>query len=75
LTLDLFRNAYYNSTVFPKLTLESWQAQGRPSAEGVLRRTTQDLLAHTNAPEDHAELMARGQAFIDSNGAAAVTDL
>jgi len=68
LTLDLFRNAYYDSTIFPKLTLESWQARGTPSAEGVLRRTTQDLLARVNVPEDHAELMARGQAFIDSNG-------
>ena len=68
LTLELFRNAYYDSDVFPKLTLESWQAQGAPTTEGVLRRYTQDLLAHLEAPKDHAELKARGQAFIGGEG-------
>ena len=64
LTLDLFRQAYYDSRLFPKLTLESWQAGGTPSAEGVLRQSTQELLAHLDTPEDHVELMARGRAFI-----------
>jgi trimethylamine--corrinoid protein Co-methyltransferase len=68
LTLEFFRNGYYDSDVFPKLTLESWKAAGAPTAEGVLRRYTLDMLAHLEAPEDHEELKARGQIFIGAEG-------
>jgi len=64
MTLSLFRQAYYESRVFPNLTLEAWQAQGCPRAMDVLRRHTQQLLAEVSAPADHAELMARGEEFI-----------
>jgi trimethylamine--corrinoid protein Co-methyltransferase len=68
LTLELFRHAYYSSSIFPKLTLEGWQAQGAPTAESVLKQYTQDLLASLEAPEDHAELQVRGQRFIEGSG-------
>jgi trimethylamine--corrinoid protein Co-methyltransferase len=64
LTLARFRNAYYRSEIFPKLTLEEWQAQDLPEAEQFLRRHTQDLLAGLEGPEDHADLVARGRDFI-----------
>lgn len=66
LTLELFRHAYYSSSIFPKLTFESWQAQGTPTAESVLKQYTQVLLAGLEAPEDYAELQAQGQAFISA---------
>jgi trimethylamine--corrinoid protein Co-methyltransferase len=68
LTLELFRRAYYESDIFPRLTLESWQALGTPTAEGILRNHMQELLSGLEAPEDHAELKARGMAFISEWG-------
>jgi trimethylamine--corrinoid protein Co-methyltransferase len=64
-TLKLFRQAYHHSAFFPKLTLEDWLARGCPRAEDLLRHHTQQMLQELAAPEDHGELMARGQAFID----------
>jgi trimethylamine--corrinoid protein Co-methyltransferase len=68
LTLELFRSAYYDSDIFPRLTLESWQALGAPTAEGILRSHTKELLSRLEAPEDHAELKAKGTAFIGGGG-------
>jgi trimethylamine--corrinoid protein Co-methyltransferase len=64
LTLELFRQAYYRSKIFPHLTLEEWQAKARPRADALLRNHTRDLLEQLQAPEDHADLVAQGQAFI-----------
>jgi trimethylamine--corrinoid protein Co-methyltransferase len=64
LTLKRFREAYYRSTVWPNLTLEEWEEKGRPRAGDALRRYTRELLAGLGAPEDHADLMARGESFI-----------
>ncbi len=66
LTLKLFRTAYYTSDIFPRLTLEEWQTGGSPRAGELLRHYTQDLLYDLRAPEDHAELLARGEEFISS---------
>jgi hypothetical protein len=46
------------------MVLEDWQAQGAPRAGEVLGRYTQQLLADIEPPEDHAEILARGEAFI-----------
>jgi trimethylamine--corrinoid protein Co-methyltransferase len=63
-TLKLFRQAYYVSDIFANLSLEDWQAQGRPQAADVLRRYTRQLMDELDPPEDHADLMGRGEAFI-----------
>ncbi|MBL7200411.1 MAG: trimethylamine methyltransferase family protein [Anaerolineae bacterium] len=63
-TLREFRTAYTRSEVLPSLTLEEWQAQGRPRAIDQLRQHTRELLARTKPPGDHDELIARGEAFI-----------
>lgn len=64
LTLKLFRQAYYRSDIWPNLTLEEWQEKGRPRADGELRRYTRQLLERLTPPQDHADLIARGEAFI-----------
>ena len=64
LTLQTFRQAYFQSGIFANLTLEEWQAQGQPKAEAVLRDHTRQLLDDSQPPEDHGELLARGEAFI-----------
>ena len=64
LTLKSFRSAYYTSEIFPRLTLEEWQAWGAPNAVQFLKQYTQDLLAELEGAEDHSELLARGLEFI-----------
>jgi hypothetical protein len=66
LTLKLFRRAYYRSRILPMLTLEEWQARGCPRADHVLRRYTRQLIDELKPPPDHADLIARGEAFIRS---------
>jgi len=63
-TLKLFRTAYFRSDVLPPLTLDDWQARGYPRADAALREHTQRLLDQSRAPEDHADLIARGNVFI-----------
>jgi trimethylamine--corrinoid protein Co-methyltransferase len=64
LTLQRFRQAYYQSATWPILTLEDWQARGRPRSEDMLRQRTRMLLEQAIVPVDHAELITQGEAFI-----------
>jgi trimethylamine--corrinoid protein Co-methyltransferase len=64
LTLQRFREAYYRSDIWPNLTLEEWLDKGSPRADDELRRLTRQLLAEVEPPEDHAELLNRGEAFL-----------
>ena len=64
MTLRHFRQADFRSPIFPRLSLEAWQAQGSPKAGDLLRARTVDLLAHAQPPEDHLELLTRGEALI-----------
>ena len=63
-TLNNFRHAYYDSAVWPKLTLEDWQARGKPHAARLLRDHTQHLLESAPPTEDRDELLSKGEAFI-----------
>jgi trimethylamine--corrinoid protein Co-methyltransferase len=65
-TLKRFRTAYFRSPMLSPLTLDDWQARGRPRAEQSLRDRTRQLLADLRPPEDHDELVARGEGFIAS---------
>lgn len=64
LTLRRFREAAFNSPIFPRLSLEAWQAAGEPRAEDLLRRHTAELMASHAAPADHDDLLERGEAWI-----------
>ncbi len=63
-TLQHLRRAYYTSQIFPRLSLEEWQASGRPRADEVLRQHTHELLERATPPQDHDELIDLGEAFI-----------
>jgi len=65
-TLEHFRTAYFQSEIFPNLTVDDWRQQNRPRAGERLRSHTRQLLEDLEAPEDHADLVARGEAFIRS---------
>lgn len=63
-TLKYYKTGYYVSGVYPRWTMEKWQAEGQPDARQVLREKTRALLAELPAPEDYEELTAKGDAFI-----------
>jgi trimethylamine--corrinoid protein Co-methyltransferase len=63
-TLDRYQTACYPG-MFPHISLEKWQEE-RPVADRVLRERARDLLAEAEPPEDHDEVMARGEAFLES---------
>ncbi len=66
LTLKHFRSAYYSSDIWPNLSLEAWQVKNRPQPTALLRDYTREILAKLQPPADHADLLARGEAFITS---------
>ena len=68
LTLKNFRRAAFDSPVFPRLSLEAWQAAGGPRAEDILRRQTVALMESHPAPPDRADLLERGEALIRRSG-------
>ncbi len=63
-TRQNFRNAYYTSGIFPRLSLEKWEEQGHPQAIDLLRQATLRQIAQSQPPIDHADLLARGEEFI-----------
>lgn len=64
-TMSLFRKAYYPSPIFPRVSMEKWQDQGQPKADRVVREYTQHVLSRLKAPDDQADLSARGEAWIE----------
>jgi trimethylamine--corrinoid protein Co-methyltransferase len=65
-TLAGFRSAYFQSRFFKNLSLEAWEAQGRPSAIERLREHARHLLDERQGPEDSARILAQGKAFIEA---------
>ncbi|UCG06018.1 MAG: trimethylamine methyltransferase family protein [Desulfobacterales bacterium] len=63
-TVKLCRNTNFTVGIWPYLVLDDWEAAGKPRADDLLRQHTRDLLDNLAAPEDHDELIAKGEAFI-----------
>ena len=63
-TLKNYKTGYYVSRVYPRYSMEKWLEAGAPPARQVLREKTQDLLANLPVPDDHDELMGKGEEFI-----------
>ena len=64
LTVALCREINFGSTIWPYLILDEWQTKGHPQADKALRARTRDLLDDLPVPEDHADMIARGESFI-----------
>jgi trimethylamine--corrinoid protein Co-methyltransferase len=64
LTVSLCREINFNSSIWPNLTLDEWQTKGSPQADELLRSYTRELLDDLPVPEDHADIIARGERFI-----------
>ena len=63
-TLKNYKTGYYVSDIYPRWTMEKWQAEEQPSARHILREKTQALLADLSAPDDCEELVGKGADFI-----------
>jgi trimethylamine--corrinoid protein Co-methyltransferase len=63
-TLKNYKTGYYVSRVYPRYNMEKWLEAGAPPARQVLREKTQDLLADLPIPDDHDELIGKGEEFI-----------
>ena len=68
LTMGSFREAYYESDLTPRTSLEEWEERGRPRYQDLLREHTLELLNDRTPPDDYDELVARGEAFIEGLG-------
>jgi trimethylamine--corrinoid protein Co-methyltransferase len=65
LTLALYLEMHeQHSHIWPGYSLDKWQAEQSPKAIDLLREHTQDILANLTPPEDHDEIMGRGEAYI-----------
>jgi trimethylamine--corrinoid protein Co-methyltransferase len=63
-TLTNYKTGYYNSPLYPRLSMEKWQAAGQPEARQVLREKTQAILKELSAPEDGDALRRKGEEYI-----------
>jgi len=63
-TLRHYRTAYYHSPFSPRWSMSKWLARGQPKADNLLREYTQELLANPQVPADHADLLAKGEEFV-----------
>jgi trimethylamine--corrinoid protein Co-methyltransferase len=64
-TINRYLTAYYGR-MFPHYSLEKWEELGYPDANQLVREYTRDLLADARPPDDHDDLLVRGEAFIKS---------
>jgi trimethylamine--corrinoid protein Co-methyltransferase len=62
-TLERYRDAYYPS-LFPKIGLEKWVEIGSPRADSLVRERAIDLLENAPAPDDHDEVLRKGEELI-----------
>ena len=63
-TLKKYKTGYYVSPIFPRWSMEKWMNAGQPHVQDKLREYTIELLKNLPAPDDHEELMAKGEEFI-----------
>jgi len=68
-TMKLFREIHYKDSIWPFLSLDQRQTGKHPNADAVLRRHTREFLDNTHPPEDHDELIEKGEGFIRQLGA------
>lgn len=68
-TLKKYRNGYYVNPIFPRWSMEKWIGAGQPHVQKKLSENTVNFLNDLPAPDDHSELMRKGEEFIGSHSA------
>ncbi|MCG8687279.1 MAG: trimethylamine methyltransferase family protein [Desulfobacterales bacterium] len=68
LTAQNFKSSQFSSRIWPFMSIDKWQAQGAPSAQKVLREKTCSLVENPELPQDHKEILEKGEAFLKNLG-------
>ncbi len=68
LTRKHVRSAFYSPDMYPRISLNNWQALGQPDAMVLLKEYTCELLKTLSVPSDHQELINKGEAFYSFDG-------
>jgi trimethylamine--corrinoid protein Co-methyltransferase len=63
-TLKKYKNGYYVSPIFPRWNMEKWLEAGQPHVQKKLSDYAVEFLKDLPVPEDHEELMMKGEEFI-----------
>ncbi len=63
-TLKKYRSGYYVNPIFPRWSMEKWIEAGQPHAQKRLREYSIEFLKDLPSPEDHEELVRKGEEFI-----------
>ncbi len=63
-TFALCRQVDSGGGLWPNLSLDAWRAKDAPNADQWLRSRSEALIAGAENPEDQADLLARGEAYI-----------
>ena len=63
-TLKKYKTGYYVSRIFPRWSMEKWLEAGQPHAQTRLKEYGVEFLKNLPAPEDHEELIRKGEEFI-----------
>ncbi len=63
-TFALCRQVDSGDGLWPNLSLDAWRAKDEPSADQWLRSRTEALISGAENPEDQADVLARGEAYI-----------
>jgi trimethylamine--corrinoid protein Co-methyltransferase len=64
LTGKFFRDSQFSSSIWPFLTLDKWREEGEPKADRILKDRTCDLLNNLTPPEDHYDIIIKGETYI-----------
>lgn len=64
LTLKHFKEAYFQSAIFPAFTMEDWNSDGCPTAEKYLSRYTRDMIAELEPNDESLGIIEKGEAYI-----------
>ena len=64
-TLKRYKNGYYVSPIFPRWSMEKWIEAGQPHVQKRLKEYGVEFLKELPVPEDHEELMRKGEGFIE----------
>lgn len=67
-TLKKYKTGYYVNPIFQRWSMEKWQQAGQPHVQKVLSEYAIEYMKDMPAPEDHEELLAKGEEFISRLG-------
>ncbi|HET9912072.1 MAG TPA: trimethylamine methyltransferase family protein, partial [Anaerolineales bacterium] len=63
-TLKNYKTGYYVNPILPRWSMEKWMEAGQPHVQKKLSEYTIEFLKDLPVPDDHEELMQKGEEFI-----------